>query len=57
MTKIRPLTMPEPEAGLENILQSPKNEGRLDLIVRRPQSNQHDILASGKLNPGESCFV
>jgi hypothetical protein len=40
MTEPNPLTLAQLEAGLETIRQSPKNEGVLHLIVRRPQIDQ-----------------
>src|ERR1700759_5645297 len=39
------------EAGLENVRQSPKDEGRLELIVRRPQSLARESLEAGALDP------
>ena len=53
MTEIIHLTMAELEAALPHIRQSPKNEGRLDLIVRRPLSNKREVLTVGELNPVE----
>lgn len=50
MTEIRHLSMPELEAGLEHIRQSPKTAGRLELIVRRPQVEEREVLAKGELN-------
>ncbi len=50
MTEIIHLTMAELEAALPHIRQSPKKEGRLDLIVRRPHSHQREILLAGELN-------
>jgi hypothetical protein len=44
------LTTEELEAGLENIRQSPKGEGRLELIVRRPQAEEREVLSEGKLD-------
>jgi MOSC domain-containing protein YiiM len=45
------LSAEELEAGLETIRQSPKDNGELALIVRRPQSNEREILATGELDP------
>ena len=47
------LSMPGLEAGLENIRQSPKDEGVLDLIVRRPAVNEREILSAGQLDVRE----
>lgn len=41
------------EAGLASIRQSPKDEGVLELIVRRPQSEAREVLAQGMLVPAE----
>jgi len=43
-------TMAELEQGLATIRQSPKTAGVLDLIVRRPVSEQREILATGQLD-------
>lgn len=50
MIAIKHLTKPELEAGLEHIRQSPQQEGVLDLIVRRPQTNEREVLAEGELD-------
>ena len=44
------LTMEELEAGLEAIRQSPKDEGVLELIVRRPDIGKREILDEGELH-------
>jgi hypothetical protein len=41
------------EAGLEQIRQSPADEGRIELIVRRPNSNEREVLLEAVLDPGE----
>ena len=38
------------EAGLDVIRASPKDQGRLELIVRRPQSGEREILEEGQLD-------
>jgi len=38
------------EAGLEQIRLSPKDEGRLELIVRRPIKGQREVLIEGELS-------
>ncbi|MCB0644355.1 MAG: hypothetical protein KDC44_22075 [Phaeodactylibacter sp.] len=38
------------EAGLPHIQQSPKEEGRLEMIVRRPVDNEREVLPSGTLD-------
>jgi hypothetical protein len=44
------LTMEELEAGLEEIRSAPKDEGVLELIVRRPRPGEREILAEGVLD-------
>ena len=44
------LTKDELEAGLDNIRQSPKDEGLLELIVRRPEIEQREVLEEGELH-------
>jgi len=53
VTVVRHLTMEELEAGLDMIRQSPKDEGVLDLIVRRVAINQREILEEGELHLAE----
>ena len=47
---MRHLTTSELEAGLEEIGRSPKHEGALDMIVRRPQVGEREILDEGQLD-------
>jgi hypothetical protein len=42
--------MAELESGLDEIRQSPKNEGVLELIVRRPQIGLREVLEEGELD-------
>jgi hypothetical protein len=42
--------MEELEAGLEEILRSPKDMGRLELIVRRPTVDEREVLETAELN-------
>ena len=44
------LTTEELEAGLGNIRQSPKDDGVLELIVRRPRTDEREALNEGELN-------
>lgn len=53
MVEARHLTMVELEAGLDTIRQSPKDAGELVLIVRRPLTDQREILEEGELNQEE----
>jgi hypothetical protein len=50
MADVRHLTTEELEAGLANIRQSPKNNGVLRLIVRRPQVGEREVLDEGELD-------
>ena len=53
MTDVRHLTMAELEAGLDEIRQSPKADGVLAMIVRRPQTEEREILQEGALDLAE----
>ena len=44
------LTKEQLEAGLDTIFQSPKNEGVLAMIVRRPVTEQREVLAKAELD-------
>ena len=46
---IKHLTKDELEAGLDEIRLSPKNEGLLELIVRRPEIEQREVLEEAEL--------
>jgi len=48
--QMKHLTTIELEAGLRTIRESPKDNGILKLIVRRPQKNIREILESGELD-------
>lgn len=50
MTEIEFATMDELEAGLDAIRQSPKDQGVLELIVRRPATDEREILEEGQLD-------
>lgn len=50
MTTARQLSTEELEQGLDNILQSPKDSGVLELIVRRPAVEEREIIAEGTLD-------
>ena len=47
---MRHLTIEELEAGLDEICLSPREEGVLQSIVRRPQSGQREVLEEGQLD-------
>jgi hypothetical protein len=42
--------MTELEAGLKQIFASPKDEGILELIVRRPRTEEREVLSEGELH-------
>ncbi|OLE55937.1 MAG: MOSC domain-containing protein [Acidobacteria bacterium 13_1_20CM_3_53_8] len=47
---VKHLTIAELEAGLDEIRRAPKDEGVLRLIVRRPQTDEREVLEEGELN-------
>lgn len=53
MMSVKHLTMEELEAGMDTILQSPKDNGELELIVRRPQTDERELLNEGHLDLNE----
>ncbi|HEX4950397.1 MAG TPA: MOSC domain-containing protein [Blastocatellia bacterium] len=53
MTEVKFLTKAELEAGLPAIRQSPKDDGELKLIVRRPKVNGRDVVTEASLDPVE----
>jgi hypothetical protein len=48
--EVRHLSAPELEAGLAEILRSPKDAGRIDMIVRRPAENEREVLEECELD-------
>ncbi len=48
---VKHLTLEELEACLETIRQSPKDNGVLQLIVRRPNTDEREVLDAGRLDP------
>jgi hypothetical protein len=48
---MRHLSLEELQAGLDGIRQAPKDEGRLELIVRRPAVDCREVLEEGRLDP------
>lgn len=47
---VRHLTLAELDAALPGVLTSPKDEGTLELIVRRPALGRRDVLETGELD-------
>jgi hypothetical protein len=53
MTGIRQLSTAELEQGLDDILRSPKDDGTLELIVRRPEVDGREVLSTARLDTEE----
>lgn len=53
MTEVKHLSMEALTAGLDDIRQSPKAVGVLELIVRRPQTEMREVLDVGELDLAE----
>ena len=53
MAEVKHLAMEALTAGLDNIHQSPKATGVLELIVRRPQTETREVLDVGELDLAE----
>ncbi|MDQ2856850.1 MAG: MOSC domain-containing protein [Acidobacteriota bacterium] len=47
---MKQLTLTELEAGLDHIRQSPKDDGVLELIVRRPRIEEREVLTDAELH-------
>ncbi|MFN7940176.1 MAG: MOSC domain-containing protein [Thermoanaerobaculia bacterium] len=47
---VRHRSTSELEAGLAEILRSPKDAGRIEMIVRRPAVNEREVLDEGELD-------
>jgi hypothetical protein len=45
------LSLTELEAGMDAVRQSPKDNGVLKMIVRRPQDDEREVVDSGELHP------
>jgi MOSC domain-containing protein YiiM len=50
MSAVNNLTMAELQARLENVLESPKDAGPLEMIVRRPAVGVREVLSEGELD-------
>ncbi|MFK7907110.1 MAG: MOSC domain-containing protein [Chitinophagales bacterium] len=55
-TEVRHLSMEELEAGLDHIRQSPKDNGILKMIVRRPDTLQREVLEEGTIDLTEGLL-
>ena len=49
--EIRHLTMPELEAALDHLRAAPKDDGVVELIVRRPRVDHREVLDQAELDP------
>lgn len=50
-TTIKQLTMAELEAALDHLRDSPKDDGAVHLIVRRPRVDEREVLDEAELDP------
>lgn len=50
MVLAKNMTLEDLQAGLDDIRQSPKDQGELHMIVRRPQTEEREILSEGSLD-------
>lgn len=55
-TEIKHLSIAELETGLDFIRQSPKDEGMLEMIVRRPYVDGREVLQEGELSVVEGLI-
>jgi MOSC domain-containing protein len=53
MAEVKHLMMAEIEAGLDTVRQSPKDEGVIAMIVRRPKVDAREVLEEGELDLAE----
>ena len=56
METVKYLSMPELEAGMQYIHQSPKDNGTLKMIVRRPQDDEREAIEHGELDLSEGLI-
>ena len=49
--EVKHLTTQELEAALDHLRDAPKNDGVIELIVRRPQTDHREILEEAELDP------
>lgn len=53
MSTVTHLTMAQLERNLDEIRRSPKEQGKLALIVRRPRSGEREVIETGELTVAE----
>ncbi len=56
MSDAKHLCTDELEAGLDDIRQSPKGDGVVHMIVRRPKTDEREVLAQGRLDTTEGLI-
>jgi len=56
MLNVSHLSMKELEAGLDHIRQSPKDNGKLEMIVQRPRDDQRQVVESAELDLSEGLI-
>ena len=56
MDNVRHLGLEELKAGLNDIRQSPKDHGAVQMIVCRPETHQREVLTLGELDTGEGLI-
>lgn len=56
MNRVTRRSMDELIAALETIRQSPADDGRLEMIVRRPAIDQREVLNEGELDPAHGLI-
>lgn len=56
MSAIKHLTIAELDASLEEIRRSPRDNGTLEMIVRRPQVDEREVLEMGELSLTEGLI-
>jgi hypothetical protein len=49
--EVKHLTMQELEAALDHLRAAPKNDGVVELIVRRPRTDEREVLEHAELDP------
>jgi len=49
--EVKHLTMQELEAALDHLRAAPKNDGVVELIVRRPRTDEREVLEEAELDP------
>lgn len=50
-SNVKHLTMEELEAALDHLRQTPKDDGVVELIVRRPQVDEREVIDEAELDP------